>query len=464
MPIKNKVILFYNHRSGNGMFKNNLDKIIARYQDDGKLVIPIRAADNSLTNFFESMNKETYLEEYCQVLVAGGDGTINICVNAMINNEIDLPLGILPAGTANDFAYYFEIPSNIDKMLDITLGGKSTYADVGVVNGRYFINVAAMGQVVDVSQKTDPVLKNSIGVLAYYLKGISELTDLKPIKVKLTTDNKVYDEKMYFMVVMNGKSAGGFKMISPTSEINDGLLDLVAGGDGTINICVNAMINNEIDLPLGILPAGTANDFAYYFEIPSNIDKMLDITLGGKSTYADVGVVNGRYFINVAAMGQVVDVSQKTDPVLKNSIGVLAYYLKGISELTDLKPIKVKLTTDNKVYDEKMYFMVVMNGKSAGGFKMISPTSEINDGLLDVILFRPMNVFEMPKVFMKILQGKHSLSRKVLHFKTSYLKIESDIDIPTDIDGEHGQKLPLTFSILHKKLRIMTAEEDMGNK
>ena len=306
MPIKNKVILFYNHRSGNGMFKNNLDKIIARYQADGKLVIPIRAADNSLTNFFESMNKETYLEEYCQVLVAGGDGTINICVNAMINNEIDLPLGILPAGTANDFAYYFEIPSNIDKMLDIALGGKSTYADVGVVNGRYFINVAAMGQVVYVSQKTDPVLKNSIGVLAYYLKGISELTDLKPIKVKLTTDNKVYDEKMYFMVVMNGKSAGGFKMISPTSEIND--------------------------------------------------------------------------------------------------------------------------------------------------------------GLLDVILFRPMNVFEMPKVFMKILQGKHSLSRKVLHFKTSYLKIESDIDIPTDIDGEHGQKLPLTFSILHKKLRIMTAEEDMGNK
>ena len=78
MPIKNKVILFYNYRSGNGMFKNNLDKIIARYQDDGKLVIPIRAADNSLTNFFESMNKETYLEEYCQVLVAGGDGTINI--------------------------------------------------------------------------------------------------------------------------------------------------------------------------------------------------------------------------------------------------------------------------------------------------------------------------------------------------------------------------------------------------
>ena len=56
MPIKNKVILFYNHRSGNGMFKNNLDKIIAKYQADGKLVIPIRAADNSLLRKHEQRN------------------------------------------------------------------------------------------------------------------------------------------------------------------------------------------------------------------------------------------------------------------------------------------------------------------------------------------------------------------------------------------------------------------------
>ncbi|MDY6038182.1 MAG: YegS/Rv2252/BmrU family lipid kinase [Eubacterium sp.] len=306
MSIKNKVILFYNHRSGNGMFKNNLDKIISRYQKAGKLVIPIRAGENSLEDFLSSLDKVTYKDEFYQILVAGGDGTINICVNAMINNGIDLPLGVLPAGTANDFAYYFDLPNNIDKMLDITLGEKVTYADVGVVNGRYFINVAAIGQVVDVSQKTDPVLKNSIGVLAYYLKGLSEIADLKPLKVKLITDKKIYDEQMYFMVVMNGKSAGGFKLISPHSEIND--------------------------------------------------------------------------------------------------------------------------------------------------------------GLLDVIMFRPMSMVEMPHIFVKILQGKHGSSKKVLHFKTDYLKIESDEDIPTDIDGEHGKKLPLTFSVLHKKLRILTAEDNMGIK
>ncbi len=239
---------------------------------------------------------------------------------------------------------------------------------------------------------------------------------------------------------------------------------IAAGGDGTINVCVNAMIRNDIYLPLAIFPAGTANDFAYYFNIPGDIERMVDIALGDNYTYADVGKVNDRHFINVAAMGQVVDVSQKTDPTLKNTIGILAYYLKGLSEVPNLKPIKVTLTTPEKVYREKMYFMVVMNGKSAGGFKKISPDSEINDGLLDVILFRNMGLLEMPGVFMKILQGNHPSSKRVLHFQTNSLKIEASSDLPTDIDGEHGEKLPLTFSVLHNRLKIFTLEDNMGEE
>ncbi len=300
-----KVILFYNPNSGSGMFKNNLDYIIGRYQKEGYLVVPIRAAHgHAIFDYLAELDQETCREEYRQIIAAGGDGTINVCVNAMVRNNIDLPLAVLPAGTANDFAYYFNIPGEIDQMLDIALG----------------------------------------------------------------------------------------------------------------------------------------NNF----------------------TYADVGKVNDRYFINVAAIGQVVDVSQKTDPTLKNTIGVLAYYLKGLSEVPNLKPIKVTLTTPEKTYREKMYFMVVMNGKSAGGFKKISPSSEINDGLLDVMLFRNMTLLELPGVFMKILQGSHPSSKKVLHFQTDQLTIEAEADLPTDIDGEHGEKFPLAFSVLHNRLKIYTLEDNMG--
>lgn len=232
---------------------------------------------------------------------------------------------------------------------------------------------------------------------------------------------------------------------------------IAAGGDGTINVCVNAMIENNIDLPIAIFPAGTANDFAYAFNMPNEIDEMLDIALGESYTMSDVGIINGKYFINVAAMGRVVDVSQKTDPTLKNTIGVTAYYLKGLAEIPNLKPTKVVLTTREKVYREKMYFMVVMNGKSAGGFKKLAPNSEVNDGLLDVILFRSMTWFEMPRILMKILQGNHSDSKKVLHFQTDNLVIESESDLPTDIDGEHGENFPLEFGVLHNRLKILTA-------
>ncbi|WP_312353466.1 YegS/Rv2252/BmrU family lipid kinase, partial [Aminipila sp.] len=221
---RKKVLLFYNPHSGNGMFKNNLDLIIGKFQSAGFVVVPVRAAQGEvLDNIFQFIDQS----QYNQVIAAGGDGTINICVNSMLKNNIELPLTIMPAGTANDFAYYFDLPHDINEMLDIALGGNFTYADVGKVNNKYFINVAAMGMLVDVSQKTDPNLKNTLGVISYYLKGLTEITNLRPIPVKLTSNEFSAEEKMYFMIVMNGRSAGGFKKISPNSEINDGLLDVM---------------------------------------------------------------------------------------------------------------------------------------------------------------------------------------------------------------------------------------------
>lgn len=239
---------------------------------------------------------------------------------------------------------------------------------------------------------------------------------------------------------------------------------VVAGGDGTINICVNAMMNYDIDLPLAIFPTGTANDFAHYFDLPREIGEMVDIAMGDTLTTADVAKCNDKYFINVAAMGSLVDVSQKTDPNLKNTLGIFAYYLKGLTELIKLHPISIRLITPSRTYNEKMYFMVVMNGKSAGGFKKISPYSEVNDGLLDVILFRKMPIMEMGKMFLQVINGNHPKSRKVLYFQTDRLRLESPEDVSTDVDGEHGEKFPLEFSVLPKKLRIFVAKKEEEEK
>ena len=234
---------------------------------------------------------------------------------------------------------------------------------------------------------------------------------------------------------------------------------IACGGDGTINICVNSMLRHNIHLPLGIIPAGTANDFAYYFELPSDMNAALDIALGDRTTKADVGTVNSKYFINVAALGAMVDVSQKTDPYVKNAIGPLAYYLRAATELNQVHPIKVRFTTPDEVMNEEVFFITVCNGESAGGFRKLSPHSKMNDGKLDVIAFRKMPLLEFGPLLMEVIGGRHPDNKNVLYFQTPSLIIESDEDIPTDIDGEHGEKLPLHFGVLKKRLDIFVDEE-----
>lgn len=234
---------------------------------------------------------------------------------------------------------------------------------------------------------------------------------------------------------------------------------IVAGGDGTMNLCANAMVKYDVDIPVGILTSGTANDFAFYFEIDSDIDAALDIALGNKTTRADLGYVNGRCFINVCAMGAMVDVSQKTDPLLKNALGPLAYYLKAASELPQVHGIPVRLTTAENVMEEEIYFMTVMNGESAGGFRKLSPRSSMADGKLDVVAFKKMPIMEFGPLLFEVINGRHPNNKNVIYFQSERLRVESEEDLTTDIDGEKGEKLPLDFSVLEGRLQVFVSEE-----
>ncbi len=164
--------------------------------------------------------------------------------------------------------------------------------------------------------------------------------------------------------------------------------------------------------------------------------------------------MNDRYFINVAAIGALVDISQKTDPDLKNILGMFSYYMRGFQELHNFSPVPVRIESDEFTDDLEIFFMLVMNGRSAGGFKKLSPFSDINDGLLDVIIFKKMPIYEVGPLFFNTLHGKHQESKNVIYFQTNKLRISSDREIGTDVDGEKGADFPLEFSVLEKRFRI----------
>ncbi|MBK5246167.1 MAG: YegS/Rv2252/BmrU family lipid kinase [Peptostreptococcaceae bacterium] len=269
-----------------------------------------------------------------------------------------------------------------------------------------------------------------------------------------------FQAKNLMVIPVRASKADALEAVLSTIDQKEYRQIIAAGGDGTINICINAMMQNNINLPLAIFPAGTANDFAYCLDLPLEIDRMIDIALGTSFTYSDVGKVNSKYFLNVAAMGMLVDVSQKTDPDMKNTLGVISYYIRGIADVPNLKPIPIKIVSEEFSGEVRMYFMLVMNGRSAGGFKRITPNAEINDGLFDVILFREMPIIDFVPLLIDVLQGSHKQNKNILYFKTNKLYIESPNSVGTDIDGEKGEGFPLSFDLLPKRIKIYTLTND----
>ena len=268
------------------------------------------------------------------------------------------------------------------------------------------------------------------------------------------------------MIVVPLRADGSVSIESFLSGLNEAQYRkiIAAGGDGTINIVVNAMMKNDLHVPLALFPAGTANDFAHYFDIPTDIDGMLSIALEDNYMDADLGKCNDRYFVNVAAIGPVIDVSQKTDATMKNALGIVAYYLRGLSEVKSLKPVEFTITSPQINFTGDIFFMVVMNGNSAGGFRRLGVQSSINDGLLDVIIFKEMNFMELLPLAINGLQGRHDENKNVIYFQTPSLRIESPADMSTDVDGERGEPLPLNIEIVPRRLKINTrrSKETVG--
>ena len=235
---------------------------------------------------------------------------------------------------------------------------------------------------------------------------------------------------------------------------------LIAGGDGTVDILINAMKEKGLNLPIGILPVGTANDFGKFINMPQDIEKACEQILSSKPVKVDIGKINERYFINVASTGLFTDVSQKTDVALKNTIGKLAYYIKGIEELPNFRKLKIKLKSKEVNYDGEMYLMLIFNGQTAGNFKLATRSSAM-DGFLDVIVIKAVQIFEILPLFIKVLKGEHLDSNKVIYFKTDDLYIECEEDIVTDIDGERGPDFPLHIQCIKGAIEVLGIKENL---
>lgn len=230
----------------------------------------------------------------------------------------------------------------------------------------------------------------------------------------------------------------------------------ISGGDGTLSSVVNIMASMKLSLPIGIFPFGTSNDFAAHLNIPRDIEICCEIIEKGNMKKVDIGRANDSYFLNVCSAGLLTDVPYKTDTNLKNALGKLAYYMKGIEEIPKFTPIKMRLQYGCNVIEDNFLLFMVLNGSSAGGFNRLAPYAKIDDGLMDVIAIKNTSIANMLSIFLKILRGEHIGDPNLYNFQTDKLAITCDGNCGTDVDGERGPSFPLDIEVKKHFLKVFS--------
>ena len=181
-------ILFYNPVSGHAAFKKKLDWMIDAFQKRNMILIPYRTQKDGNQDFIEFV-REIQPEG---LVAAGGDGTVHEMVNMMMHHDLNLPLAIVGSGTSNDFATYLHINEDMERYFDRIAAGTTRRIDLGRVGKTYFINVASAGSMTSIAHEVDARLKNAMGKMAYYLKGIGEIPKFHSFLLNVIADGKEY--------------------------------------------------------------------------------------------------------------------------------------------------------------------------------------------------------------------------------------------------------------------------------
>ena len=235
---------------------------------------------------------------------------------------------------------------------------------------------------------------------------------------------------------------------------------IVAGGDGSASEMVNLLQKRQIDLPLGIIPAGTANDFASFLGMTQNIESSFKRILDWNIKEIDIGKVNNRYFLNVCVGGIISQIAHGTETEMKNRLGKVAYYLQGLRELPNIKSMQLKIETSQKTIEGDFLGFFIFNSKDAGGFKNIAKLASIDDGLFDLLAVKTGNILKLSSAAADLFNGKEIKNKNLIYLQDSSFKITMKNDNREqhcDIDGDKGPAFPLEIKLIPSAQKVFTS-------
>ena len=236
---------------------------------------------------------------------------------------------------------------------------------------------------------------------------------------------------------------------------------ILGGGDGTVSSVVDFLADRGT--LLGLLPLGTANDFARTLDIPEDIEEACKLIANGNVVDIDLGLAGDNFYVNVASVGLSVEATRALSPWLKKSTGPLAYPVAAIRAFLKHEPFSARLTFPEGDHEpveyDRLLQVAVGNGRFYGGGMIVALESGIDDKTLDIYaidLGRPRDLIGAVR-YLK--SGDFIKTDGVHNFRTPRVRLETDPDLPVNIDGEVVARTPQDFSVAQNALNVLVSQD-----
>jgi lipid kinase YegS len=285
-------------------------------------------------------------------------------------------------------------------------------------------------------------------------------------KVRLILNGKAAGNDALKTAIARQRAIGHTIEVRATSGKGDarrfvagaGEVDLViaAGGDGTLNEVVHGLmdLSTAARPAVGVVPLGTANDFATGCGIPHDPEQALALCMEGKAARIDVGKANEHWFLNAASIGFGAEITATTPPELKHLLGHAAYAVMGAILAMNVHHYRGRLTLPDREITGSGPAAIVGNGRQAGGGLQVTPRARVDDGLLDVFAVRDIPALALLTAARE-LQELSPDGEYINYWQTPWAEVHTEEAIPVNLDGEAMQFSSVRYEAVPRAIRLI---------
>ncbi len=258
------------------------------------------------------------------------------------------------------------------------------------------------------------------------------------------------------------QQAGDVKRLAREARDEGTQLVVAVGGDGTIGQVADGLANSPTRM--GVIPVGTGNLWAHMLGIPvwstSNrgaIGEAARVLVDGETRPVDLGWADGRCFLLWAGLGFDARVASEIEPhrEVRRSLGNLAYLVAGLAQSLVMRGERTTVIVDGRVYRQRLIMMVVSNVQLYGPRWELAPQAQLDDGLLDVYLFKGINTVDTFSHLFTLMAGKQGADPQIEYYQARHVSVLADHPLPLHLDGDPAGFTPVNIQVMPRALKVV---------